>query len=338
MRDLGLDYKFFTYFIKTYPKESEKYDQYAQAAQRMVSSLNKRAMKATFRGTFNAITELLNFPLEFIKDYQELYVKTIQKVLAQAKSYRLYIEVLASIPMITTKESQEFFLPILQELAQKYPQFSPSMSPNHVINCLKHFTLRNFKSAQLYNAILSDIGKHFSSLYSEELLDILTSFRKVHIKHSDLFDKILLRMLDHDIMTYQFLREILFNFFILGHNTKQAKKFTSALIQTLNLGDFPYNIILLRYILILNMENEQELIEKILPYILKGNQKWSVPLELLHDFFRIVYKNHTEYAYAIETLMKESLDEKPNFGPIDNDMQKVKDYLIEFTLFRCSTA
>jgi hypothetical protein len=303
--DIHVLSKIYAYILSRSPRATREGEEAAADVNKKLETLHQGLNETGARTVLVTLASILSFPPEYLEANKDLYVKSIKSFL-NFGNQPLYSNILNAIKPSYVQHHYDFYAPIIRELIVNYNNFNRRMSPPEIVRTLKQFAEFNTRNPTIYNHILADIGRIFNGLKNDELADVVSSFARIKVKQTDLFDKILSKIANHPHSFSGSIKEICSGFYRVGFNSPQAKACIGDIIEKIS---NPSNALEIAYYLsILNVENEAELFEKLLTQLKadKLNKKFSKNgLVALEEYLRIVHKNKPQLAEAVRNILPE---------------------------------
>jgi len=249
-----------------------------------------------------ALSILFRYPPSVIQAGRDNYVKSLHESLRSNLSLS-YKDIVVSIPPEYVRANQEFYAPILNEIVKNYSTCSSKLWPGEILLILDSFAKLNVTNTQIYNKILSDIGRHFHSFRDEQYISIMEAFARASINQSDLFEQSLLKLQSSSLLHGQAFLSAIMSCFNVGHASKTAKTLIPEVYKATHLQKpsklFPFAI----YFPILNLENEAELMKSIIPKLKNAKFITQSVAMVLYDYLRINYKDQPELAQTVREII-----------------------------------
>ena len=266
--------------------------------------LQKNLSETGARTVLSALALSLTFPPQFLEPNKELYVKAAKSFISFGNA-QLYLNLINSIPPQYVRKNYEFYLPIIRELITNYNSFNKRMNGSDINTVITKFSSFNTRNPTIYNYILYDIGRVFNNLRSDELVNVVNAFSKVHIKQTDLFDKILVKVGNNPGNFARNFRNLVQSLYAVGFNSQQAKITIPEVFNKLRISHSATVLFYLSYIPILNLENEAEIIETLIPKV-TGNPNFPKRTGvLLYEYLRVAYRNKPELAEVVKPIISD---------------------------------
>lgn len=292
--------KFMTYQLYGASSESLRSEETLNRTKAQLDILNKQLTSNTRRSALAAIVSVLAFPPRFLRENQETYLKAFEKALEEG-NVSTYFDLLEAIPTRYAKKEYRFYYPFLKQLITSYPKFQDKMTPGKIVDVLQGFVRLGTKNSYIYNLLLQDIATNFNRYRSEDFLEIIQAFTQLGINQSDLFDQAIQRK-GSNLLNYQ-AKVLLPNLFRVAY---KSPAFQAAFLETLPtvvanpavLAPFIY------YIPILELANEEELFQKVVPQLTKVTGRIdNKRLYLTAYYLKNKYRNQPELAEALRDII-----------------------------------
>lgn len=217
--DIALRSKLLAYILRKTPISDYSKDDIVAEVNDKLEVLHKSLNDTNARHVLSTLSLILAFPPQFLSGQKDLYVKAL-KEFTSFGNHQTYLGIILSLPADKVRNNFEFYNHILKELINNYTNYNKRLSPSDIIKILKKFSDCNSRSSTMYNYILADLGRVFNFLKPEDHAEIVTSFSRIGIKQSDLFDKIVAKIVAHLNQYYNSLPQIFAAFFKIGYDTQ----------------------------------------------------------------------------------------------------------------------
>jgi len=328
--DIYLVSKVFAYIVQRSPASDLEKPEIKAEINNKLEALQKNLSETGARTVLTSLAHILAFPPEFLEPNRELYVKSIKSFLNFGNSH-LYMNIIHSLYPNYVRNSYDFYVPIIRELITNYNNFNKRLNPSELVNILTKFSECNTRNPTIYNHILSDIGRLFNALKNDELSDVVVAFTKIRIKQTDLFDKILSKIVSYPTNFATNIKFIFSSFFKVGFNSPQAKASIAEIYKKSGKSSATA-LAFANYISILNIENEAELFEEVLANLTpEFSQRYKHDLFNLEEYLRIVHKDKPHFAETVKNLIPEYEELKAKISTESKTLSKAKkligDYL-----------
>jgi hypothetical protein len=227
----------------------------------MIEDLEGKLQDVDAKIVLNSLAQLLSFPHDLIVHNKDLYLTAMKDQLSFGNT-NLFMEIINSIPDPEVTKNRYFYVPFIRELSDYYANFSRRLRVTEICTCLDKFTRYKLPRSHVYNSILGDIARNFNVMRNEDFVKVTSSFARMNLKQTDLFDKILLKVSQNFGAFIPFWTSLVLNLFRVNYDSNLYKEKIT--------GWCDYNrvspailIFMARTILAIEPENEEELLTKI---------------------------------------------------------------------------
>lgn len=232
-----------------------------EEAKLMIEDLEGKLQDVDAKLVLNSLAQLLSFPHELISHNKDLYLTAMKDQLSFGNS-NLYMEIINSIPESEMHKNRSFYVPFIRELSDYYANFSRRLRVVEICGCLEKFTKFKLPRSHVYNSILGDIARNFNVMRNEDFVKVTASFARMNLKQTDLFDKILTKVSQNFGAFMPFWVSLVINLFRVNYDSNLYKEKINEWVDYNRVGA-PIQLFLVRTILAMEPENEEELLTKV---------------------------------------------------------------------------
>lgn len=250
--------QYYTYILRK-KKDYENNDELLEEANGKIVLLEGKLQTVDAKVVLNELSKIMSYPFSFIQHNQDLYLTALRDHISFGNTNN-YLSVLYSIPESEVQNNRQFYFPFLRELGNYYSNFSKKMKVGDIAKCLDKFVKFRIKSIPLYNQILNDIARNFNSMRSQDHVRVVAAFSQMSLKQSDLFDRILLKISLDLKSFFPFLGSLLNNWFKVNYDSVLYKEKIDKW-RGLTIRAEYVNLLLIKTILTLSLENEEEYLQ-----------------------------------------------------------------------------
>ena len=243
------------------PEETPEQAALIAEAKIMIEDLEGKLQDVDAKIVLNSLAQLLSFPHDLIVHNKDMYLTAMKDQLSFGNS-NLFMEIINSIPDPEVTNNRYFYVPFIRELSDYYANFSRRLRVVEICTCLDKFTRFKLPRSHVYNSILGDIARNFNVMRNEDFVKVTTSFARMNLKQTDLFDKILLKVSQNFGAFIPFWTSLVLNLFRVNYDSNLYKEKITGWAEY-NRVSPAILIFLARTILAIEPENEEELLTKI---------------------------------------------------------------------------
>jgi hypothetical protein len=275
------------------------------------------------------LSHIMRFPPRLLEAKKEFYLSHLRESIKDA-NHDAYTNIFESIPAQYLTDHTPFYEPFMNELLQNYSYASNRILPGQIMNVLNKISLYGKIDNVSYNLIMVDIEKWFNSFKPEQYHQIIKYLVRLRLRETNLFDKIVHKIESSPLNYVSKIGEIIFDFFVIVHNTEATKNFVTGALLRDNIRNSSM-IPLACYIAMANLKNEKELLEILFSKLKESNVQLTALKRafFVYDFVRFVYKEKTEWIQILKDLSPDFESEYKNYAALFKGPNKDREY-VEF--------
>eukprot|EP00331_Platyophrya_macrostoma_P014791 CAMPEP_0176466898 /NCGR_PEP_ID=MMETSP0127-20121128/38162_1 /TAXON_ID=938130 /ORGANISM="Platyophrya macrostoma, Strain WH" /LENGTH=1169 /DNA_ID=CAMNT_0017860145 /DNA_START=43 /DNA_END=3552 /DNA_ORIENTATION=+ len=320
IRDPALKAKILTALVRKNPKAATE-----EAIQRdlkeVFSTLESKLQEGNGKAALPALASLLSFPSEYVSENKDTLFKALKEYIGFGNSQD-YLRIVNAFSWEFVKNNFSLYSQFFRELSKNYSLFNKRFQSTDVLSILEKFSSLGYRNISIYNSIIADLGSGFNYLRPDEQARALLAFARVGIRHEEIFERILLKMFNSSQNYRENMRTILDSAFRVGLDTQNVKDAITKFVENSKGERQDNTAALIQYLAILELGNEKEIFENLIPR-LKSENKLGYFGPIL-TFLKAVYPDKPEYLEAFKRISNEGEEKIKN---VSKATASIADYL-----------
>lgn len=189
-------YKTIAYLYGRKQATQEQKDNLLAVASEEIKKLITNLGSLDPKHVLEAASALLIFPYPLIKEHISALQSAIKDHIAYVTP-NVYTELVSCLASTNRSRAElELYQPLLKEIASHFSTFASKLRVSELIDVIEAFAFSNYKGSNVYNGALTLVGTLFPRIRIPDLLRLLESFSHVQLKHVELFDRIIERVIE----------------------------------------------------------------------------------------------------------------------------------------------